>query len=93
MSTKLKTANGAEVDPIFAAIAEHKMLVREYIRYRNNSEAGRAKAEKNTESPSKGRHCMRRRPRTPSRNTINFAAPATPSARRLCEWPGRNRRR
>ena len=84
MTTKPKTANGAEGDPIFAAIAEHKMLAREYIRYRNNSEAARAQAEKKYGKSLKGGRCMRRPPKTPGRNTINFAAPATPSARRLC---------
>jgi hypothetical protein len=51
MTTKSKTrkasaANGAGVDPVFAAIAEHKALVREYIRCRNDSEAAREQAEK-----------------------------------------------
>jgi hypothetical protein len=34
------------MDPIFVAIAEHKALIREYIRCRNNSEDARAQAEK-----------------------------------------------
>src|ERR1700730_8645265 len=50
MTTKPKTrkappGNGAEPDPVFAAIAEHKVLIRKYIRCRNNSEAARSKAE------------------------------------------------
>ena len=51
MTTKPKTrkapaANGAGVDPVFAAIAEHKALLREYIRCCNDSEAAREQAKK-----------------------------------------------
>jgi hypothetical protein len=51
MTTKPKTrkvpaANGAELDPVFAAIAEHKTRIKEYIRCRNDSEAAREQAEK-----------------------------------------------
>jgi hypothetical protein len=48
MTTKPKTrkASAAPSDPIFAAIAEHKAAIKEYIRCRNNSERARAQAEK-----------------------------------------------
>jgi hypothetical protein len=47
MTTKPKTRKAqAAIDPVFAAISEHKALIREYIRYRNNSHAARAQAEK-----------------------------------------------
>jgi hypothetical protein len=48
MTTKPKTrkAPAAAIDPVFAAIAEHKALIMEYIRCRNNSHTARAQAEK-----------------------------------------------
>jgi hypothetical protein len=48
MTTKPKTrkAPAAANDPVFAAIAEHRALVREYIRCRNDSEAAREQAKK-----------------------------------------------
>jgi hypothetical protein len=60
MTTKPKTrkapaANGAELDPIFAAIAEHKARVREYARCRNAFEAARDQAEKRHGKSLKGK--------------------------------------
>jgi hypothetical protein len=51
MITKAKTrkapaANGGELDPIFAAIAEHKMLTKESNRLEAAASAARDKAEK-----------------------------------------------
>jgi hypothetical protein len=51
MTTKPKTrkapvANGAELDPVFAAITEHKMLIRESNRLEAAARAARDKAEK-----------------------------------------------
>jgi hypothetical protein len=50
MTTKQKTrkapANGAEVDPALAAIAEHKALIKESSRLEESCSAARAKAER-----------------------------------------------
>jgi hypothetical protein len=52
MTTKPKTrnapaaANGAELDPVFAAIAEHKALIRESGRLSAATRAARSRAEK-----------------------------------------------
>jgi hypothetical protein len=51
MTTKPKTrkapaANGAAIDPAFAAIAEHKTLIKESSRLEESFRAARAKAEK-----------------------------------------------
>jgi hypothetical protein len=57
MTTKPETrkAPAAVIDPVFAAIAEHKVLIREYICCRNNSEAARHQAEKKHGRSLKGR--------------------------------------
>ena len=55
MTTKPKTREAAAaIDPVFAAISEHKALVKEYIRCRNNSHAARARAEKKHGKSLKG---------------------------------------
>jgi hypothetical protein len=48
MTTKPKTrkAPAAAIDPVFAAIAEHKALIREHTRCQNIFQTARAKAEK-----------------------------------------------
>jgi hypothetical protein len=42
----MKTANGAELDPVFAAIAEHKRLIKGSNRLEDSFRTARAKAEK-----------------------------------------------
>jgi hypothetical protein len=56
MTIKPKTRNAAAPDPIFAAIAEHKALVKEYVRCNNISAAARKKAEKRLGKSLEGRH-------------------------------------
>jgi hypothetical protein len=45
----------AKDDPVFAAIAEHKALLKEYVRCRNNSERARDQAEKKRGRSLKGK--------------------------------------
>src|ERR1700730_8172900 len=45
-TTKAPAANGAKLDPIFAAIAEHKMLIKESNRLEKSCCTARDKAEK-----------------------------------------------
>jgi hypothetical protein len=52
MSKKPETRKAP--DPVFAAIAEHKVLIKEYIRCRNNSQAARASSEKKHGKSLKG---------------------------------------
>ena len=45
----------AKDDPVFAAIAEHKAVLKEYVRCRNNSERARDQAEKKRGRSLKGK--------------------------------------
>jgi hypothetical protein len=97
MTTNPKTriaqaANGAELDPVFAAIAEHKALIKESNRIEESCRTLRAEAEKNMENGYRRRMTGRVKQLSPH-FTIDGTSPAAPSARLLCEWPGRSRRR
>ena len=99
MTTKPETrkapaANGAELDPVSAAITEHKVLIKESDRLEDSFMTAMAKAEKSMENGHGRQTIIAGRVKQPShRFTIDGTAPIAPSARLLCEWPGRNRRR
>ena len=84
------TMTTTAIDPVFAAVSEHKALIKESNRLEKSFNTAMAKAKK-----SMGRQPrMAGRVKQPShRFTIDGTAPSAPSARLLCEWPGRNRRR
>src|ERR1700730_9308600 len=96
MTTKPKTrkapaANGAELDPVFAAITEHKVLIKESDRLEDSFMTAMAKAEKKYGKWARAPDHQAARVKQPShRFTIDGTAPIAPSARLLCEWPGRN---
>ena len=96
MTTKPKTRKApvAAIDPVFAAIAEHKVLTRELNRLEGSCKTARAKAEKRygkwERTPNPGEWPGER----PShRFTFDGTAPAMPRERRRCVWPGQSRRR
>jgi len=94
MTAKQKRkAPAATIDPVFAAISEHKALIRESDRLEKSCKSARAKAEKSMGNGGR-QTCMSGRANQSShRFTIDGTAPSAPSARLLCEWPGWNRRR
>jgi hypothetical protein len=71
MTTKPKTrkapaANGAELDPVFAAITEHKVLIKESDRLEDSFMTAMAKAEKSMENGHGRRTIIAGRVKQPS---------------------------
>jgi hypothetical protein len=79
-------------DPAFAAIAEHKALIRKAGRREAAARAARDKAEKEhgewTRAPKPGEWLGEA---AVSPFYAGGTTPGTPRAWRLCEWPGRSR--
>jgi hypothetical protein len=93
MTTKPKTrkapAKGAELDPVFAAIAEHKRLIKESNRLEKAAKLSGLRRKRSTgngywrQNEGSGRE-----KRSFPRFTIDGTVPAVPSARWPFAWPG-----
>jgi hypothetical protein len=82
-------------DPIFAAIAEHKMLIKRSDRLEKSATLPGTRRKKgmgnglSTFAVTRDRRRVNGQGKQSShRFTINGTAPAAPSARLPCEWPG-----